>query len=92
MLFDYATLKNRDALPTLDQLQTTLEWAFRIERRIYIRRALTASAQDALGYETKLKLWDGPGPTAIEDCKAAERHLDQGEDLFVGLRRRSKVG
>ena len=93
LLFEYATLKNRDdALPIIDQLQTTLEWAFRIERRIYLRRSLACSKQETPMYQANLKLWDGPGPSATEDFKAAEAHLDQGADLFVGLHRRSKAG
>jgi hypothetical protein len=92
LLFEYATLKDRDALQTVRQLQTTLNWAFRIERRIYLRRTLIASAQHALAYEANLPLWDGPGPTADEDYRAAEAHLDQGEDLFAGLRRSKTVG
>jgi hypothetical protein len=91
-LFEYATLKDRDALQIIRQLQTTLDWAFRIERRIYIRRSLTCSKQDTPMYQANLHLWDGPGPTATEDFRAAEAHLDQGADLFEGLRRRSKVG
>ena len=35
LLYEYATLKDRDALPTIGRLQETLHWAFRIERRIY---------------------------------------------------------
>ena len=93
LLFEYATLKNRDdALPIIDQLERTLQWAFRIERRIYLRRLMTDPAQDLPGYRAKLELWDGRGPTATEDYKAAEAHLDQGADLFVGLRRRKAVG
>jgi hypothetical protein len=91
LLFEYATLKHREALQTIHQLQTTLEWAFRIERRIYLRRGLTVSAQDYPGYQVKLKLWEGPGPSGVEDFRAVERHLDQGADLFEGLRRRSKA-
>jgi hypothetical protein len=40
LLFDYATLKDRDALQIIRRLHSTLNWAFRIERRIYMRRAL----------------------------------------------------
>jgi hypothetical protein len=90
-LFDYATLKDRDALQIIRQLQTTLNWAFRIERRIYMRRALTCSKQDVPAYKASLELWDGPGPTATEDFAAATAHLEQGADLFEGLRRRSKA-
>jgi hypothetical protein len=92
LLFDYATLKGRDPLQTIRQLQTTLNWAFRIERRIYMRRSLTCSKQDIPVYQAKLQQWDGPGPTATEDFRAAEAHLEQGADLFEGLRRRSKAG
>ena len=91
-LFEYASLKDRDALQIIRQLQTTLNWAFRIERRIYMRRALTCSKQDIPAYKANLQLWDGPGPTATEDFLAATAHLDQGADLFEGLRRRSKAG
>ena len=91
-LFEYATLKDRDALQIIRQLQTTLNWTFRIERRIYIRRALGCSRQDVPAYKASLELWDGPGPTATEDFVAATAHLEQGADLFEGLRRRSKAG
>jgi len=91
-LFEYATLKDRDPLQIIRQLQTTLNWAFRIERRIYIRRALGCSRQDVPAYKARLELWDGPGPTATEDFVAATAHLEQGADLFEGLRRRSKAG
>ena len=92
LLFDYATLKDRDALQIIRQLQTTLNWTFRIERRIYIRRALGCSRQDVPAYNASLELWDGPGPTATEDFVAATAHLERGADLFEGLRRRSKAG
>jgi hypothetical protein len=89
-LFEYATLKDRDALRTICELQRTLEWMFRIERRIYMRRGLTASSvQEARYYKARLGLWDG-GSHAMEDFKAVKAHLDQGADLFVGLRRPSK--
>ena len=91
-LFEYATLKDRDALQIIRRLHSTLNWAFRIERRIYMRRALTCSKQDVPAYKASLELWDGPGPTATEDFRAAEAHLEQGADLFDGLRRRSKAG
>ena len=91
-LFEYATLKDRDPLQIIRQLQTTLNWTFRIERRIYIRRALDCSKQDVPKYKASLELWDGPGPTATEDFAAATAHLEQGADLFEGLRRRSKAG
>ena len=91
LLFDYATLKDRDALQIIRQLQTTLNWTFRIERRIYIRRALGCSRQDVPAYKASLELWDGPGPTATEDFAAATAHLERGADLFEGLRRRSKA-
>ena len=91
-LFEYATLKDRDPLQIIRQLQTTLNWTFRIERRIYIRRALGCSRQDVPTYKASLELWDGPGPTATEDFRAAVVHLEQGADLFEGLRRRSKTG
>jgi hypothetical protein len=91
-LFEYATLKDRDALQIICQLQTTLNWAFRIERRIYMRRALTCLKQDIPVYKGNLQLWDSPGPSATEDFVAATAHLEQGADLFEGLRRRSKAG
>jgi len=93
LLFEYVTLKDRDdALQTIRQLQATLSWAFRIERRIVIRRALTCSAQDVPEHKAKLEIWGGgPNPSATEDYCAAERHLHQGEDLFAGLRRRGKA-
>jgi hypothetical protein len=92
LLFQYATLKDRDPLQIIRQLQTTLNWTFRIERRIYIRRALGCSRQDVPAYKASLELWDGPGPTATEDFAAATAHLEQGAGLFEGLRRRSKAG
>src|SRR5262249_12444785 len=67
LLFDYATLKDRDAFHIIRWLHSTLNWAFRIERRIYIRRSLTCSKQDIPVYQANLQLWDGPGPTATED-------------------------
>ena len=90
-LFEYATLKDRDALPIIHQLQTTLNWAFRIERRIYMRRALNCQKADIPLFKAGLNQWDG-GPSATEDFVAATAHVEQGADLFEGLRRRSKVG
>jgi hypothetical protein len=91
-LFEYATLKDRDALQIIRQLQTTLNWAFRIERRIYMRRAPNCQKADVPLFKAGLNQWDGPGPTATEDFAAATAHLEQGVDLFEGLRRRSKAG
>jgi|SRR6516225_5348550 hypothetical protein len=91
-LFEYATLKDRDALQIIRRLQTTLNWAFRIERRIYMRRALNCQKAEVALFKTGLNQWDGPGPTATEDFVAATAHFEQGADLFEGLRRRSKAG
>ena len=92
LLFDYATLKDRDALQIIRRLHSTLNWAFRIERRIYMRRALNCQKAEVALFKTGLNQWDGPGPSATEDFRAAVAHLEQGADLFEGLRRRSKAG
>jgi len=91
LLLEYLTLRPTnnplDPLQTIRQLQNLLRWMARIERRIYIRKALAASEQDFPNYQQGLGQWDGPGREATIDCKCVTLHIDQGSDLFAGLRR-----
>jgi hypothetical protein len=65
----------------------TLRWTQRIERRIFIRRAITCAKEKQLAYNEQLKHWDGPGRQPDEDWWAVVAHLDEDRDMFAGLRK-----
>jgi len=66
-------------------LQEVLHQLFRVERRIFIRRALLCREEDRPIYTEALKRWDGVD--ASEDFRAVEAALERGKDMFADLRR-----
>jgi hypothetical protein len=67
-------------------LQQVLHQLFRVERRIFIRRALLCREEDRPIYKEALKKWDVDADAA-DDFRVVERHLNQGRALFDDLRR-----
>jgi hypothetical protein len=87
LLSAYLTLGPTDnPLQLIRELQVALRWMLRVERRILIRRALTSAQEHQQAYIETLKGWDGPGRQPREDFLFVEQHLDEGRDLFAGLR------
>ena len=71
-------------------LQEVLHDLFRVERRLFIRRALLCREQDRPTYKEALKKWDCDADAA-DDFRVVERHLSEGRALFEDLRQRCKA-
>jgi len=71
-------------------LQEVLHSLFRVERRIFIRRALHCREEDRPIYKEALKKWEGMD--AMEDFRVVEVALARGANMFEDLRRWSKAG
>jgi hypothetical protein len=84
-------------LPIEQDLRETLRKAWRIERRIFIKRALSCPPEQIPEYREYLKEewlsaspWGHPGD-AVEDFRAVEQHLKEGQALFDDLHKRRKL-
>jgi hypothetical protein len=76
-----------ELIPIQERLRRTLHTAWRMARRAYIRAALKCSDEEYPRYladmrDPKLGL---DGPDALDDFRAAERHVDLGVPLMQGL-------
>jgi len=69
-------------------LQEVLHQLFRVERRIFIRRALLCREEYKPTYKEALKRWDVDAD-AMDDFRAVERALERGGAMFEDLRRRA---
>jgi hypothetical protein len=73
-------------LDLLTPLQEVLHQLFRVERRVFIRRALLCREEDRPIYREALRRWDCDADAA-DDFRAVKAALARGKDLFADLRR-----
>jgi hypothetical protein len=79
-------------LPMQRDLRDAIYCAFRIARRLFIRKALLCPPEQIPQYQKDLEELGWCGPDATEDFRAVVRHLDEGTRLLGDLRYRCKVG
>jgi hypothetical protein len=76
---------------TFGPLRDVLHDLFRVERRVFIRRALLCREEYRPIYMEALKRWDCDADAA-DDFRAVERALNESANMFEDLRRRWAVG